>query len=250
MAMNSEDPVPASCERAGSCFRTAVSVLARWRSRRCLAAPALARQASLHLRGSITSSICSWPADRASWNCSITSRSCRSGMRKPTPDSFLNGKRFAFMDTFSKEKPKLLGTRREFKQYGKSGHLGFRSAAEHRVGCRRYRCGPWRFHRELQSRPGEAVHQYRIGAARTSEHGLVDQLRHRQRLEGSARLCGSAVGPSRASRRRGAMVQRLPADVRTRAFHSARLATRFSICRTRGVSTRPNSVRRWTRSPT
>ena len=26
------------------------------------------------------------------------------------------------MDTFSKEKPKLLGTRREFKQYGKSGH--------------------------------------------------------------------------------------------------------------------------------
>jgi hypothetical protein len=40
---------------------------------------------------------------------------------KPTPDSFLKGKRFAFMDTFSKETPKLLGTRREFKQYGKSG---------------------------------------------------------------------------------------------------------------------------------
>ena len=40
---------------------------------------------------------------------------------KPTPDSFLNGKRFAFMDTFSKEKPKLLGTRREFNRYGKSG---------------------------------------------------------------------------------------------------------------------------------
>jgi len=40
---------------------------------------------------------------------------------KPTPDSFLKGKRFAFMDTFSKETPKLLGTRREFKQYGQSG---------------------------------------------------------------------------------------------------------------------------------
>src|SRR5919112_4064219 len=40
---------------------------------------------------------------------------------KPTPDSYLKGKRFAFMDTFSKETPKLLGTRREFKQYGKSG---------------------------------------------------------------------------------------------------------------------------------
>ncbi|HZO53365.1 MAG TPA: DUF1501 domain-containing protein [Bryobacteraceae bacterium] len=40
---------------------------------------------------------------------------------KPTPDYFLKGKRFAFMDTFSKETPKLLGTRRKFQQYGKSG---------------------------------------------------------------------------------------------------------------------------------
>ena len=40
---------------------------------------------------------------------------------KATPDSYLKGKRFAFMDTFSKETPKLLGSRREFKQYGKSG---------------------------------------------------------------------------------------------------------------------------------
>ena len=40
---------------------------------------------------------------------------------KPTPESYLKGKRFAFMDTFSKETPKLLGTRREFKQHGKSG---------------------------------------------------------------------------------------------------------------------------------
>jgi len=37
------------------------------------------------------------------------------------PDSFLNGKRFAFMDTFTKEKPKLLGTTRKFAQYGQSG---------------------------------------------------------------------------------------------------------------------------------
>ncbi len=40
---------------------------------------------------------------------------------KPIPDSFTVGKRFAFMDTFSKEKPKLLGTQRKFKQHGKSG---------------------------------------------------------------------------------------------------------------------------------
>src|SRR5580692_11053816 len=37
------------------------------------------------------------------------------------PDSLMAGKRFAFMDTFTKEKPKLLGTRRTFKQHGQSG---------------------------------------------------------------------------------------------------------------------------------
>jgi len=37
------------------------------------------------------------------------------------PESILKGKRFAFMDTFTKEPPKLLGTRREFKRHGKSG---------------------------------------------------------------------------------------------------------------------------------
>jgi hypothetical protein len=37
------------------------------------------------------------------------------------PESLLKGKRFAFMDTFSKEPPKLLGSRREFRRHGKSG---------------------------------------------------------------------------------------------------------------------------------
>jgi hypothetical protein len=40
---------------------------------------------------------------------------------KVVPDSLMAGKRFAFMDTFTKEKPKLLGTRREFKQHGQGG---------------------------------------------------------------------------------------------------------------------------------
>jgi hypothetical protein len=40
---------------------------------------------------------------------------------KVAPDSLLKGKRFAFMDSFAKNPPKLLGSRREFKQYGKSG---------------------------------------------------------------------------------------------------------------------------------
>src|SRR5579859_2643935 len=40
---------------------------------------------------------------------------------QPVPDSLLAGKRFAFMDTFTKDKPKLLGTQRTFKQYGQGG---------------------------------------------------------------------------------------------------------------------------------
>src|SRR5580692_2821221 len=40
---------------------------------------------------------------------------------KPIPDEFIKGKRFAFMDTFSKEVPKLLATRRRFDRHGASG---------------------------------------------------------------------------------------------------------------------------------
>src|SRR6478672_4030277 len=36
------------------------------------------------------------------------------------PDSLMAGKRFAFMDTFTKERPKLLGTSHAFKQHGYS----------------------------------------------------------------------------------------------------------------------------------
>ena len=38
---------------------------------------------------------------------------------KPIPDSFIDGKRFAFMD--SSHRTNLLGSRRTFKQYGESG---------------------------------------------------------------------------------------------------------------------------------
>lgn len=40
---------------------------------------------------------------------------------KEIPQSFLEGKRFAFMESFSKQVPQLLGTRREFKRHGESG---------------------------------------------------------------------------------------------------------------------------------
>ena len=53
--------------------------------------------------------------------------------QKPTPDSFLAGKRFAFMDTFTKEKPKLLGTRRKFTRHGQSG-IWFSELVPHIAG--------------------------------------------------------------------------------------------------------------------
>jgi hypothetical protein len=40
---------------------------------------------------------------------------------QPIPDSFIKGRRFAFMDIFTKEHPKLLGTSRRFARHGKSG---------------------------------------------------------------------------------------------------------------------------------
>jgi hypothetical protein len=40
---------------------------------------------------------------------------------EPIPESFIRGKRFAFMDTFAKERPKLLATKRQFSQHGQSG---------------------------------------------------------------------------------------------------------------------------------
>ncbi len=40
---------------------------------------------------------------------------------KPIPQSFIENKRFAFMDSFAKEVPKLLAARRHFARHGKSG---------------------------------------------------------------------------------------------------------------------------------
>jgi hypothetical protein len=40
---------------------------------------------------------------------------------QPIPESFTRGKRFAFMDSFSKEPPKLLATKRAFSQHGRNG---------------------------------------------------------------------------------------------------------------------------------
>src|SRR4051794_10911716 len=40
---------------------------------------------------------------------------------QPIPEEFVKGKRFAFMDSFSKERPKLLGSKRKFARHGRAG---------------------------------------------------------------------------------------------------------------------------------
>src|SRR5579883_161642 len=40
---------------------------------------------------------------------------------QPIPDSFIQGRRFAFMDLFTKNHPRLLGTVRKFARHGDSG---------------------------------------------------------------------------------------------------------------------------------
>lgn len=40
---------------------------------------------------------------------------------KPIPESFIKNKRFAFMSSFTKNRPKLLGTRRKFERHGQRG---------------------------------------------------------------------------------------------------------------------------------
>ena len=48
---------------------------------------------------------------------------------QPIPESFIEGKRFAFMDTFTKEPPKLLGTRAQVRPARPVGGLGLRVPA-------------------------------------------------------------------------------------------------------------------------
>src|SRR5207249_10433248 len=40
---------------------------------------------------------------------------------QPIPESFIKNKRFAFMDLFTKQVPKLLGTKRRFARHGQCG---------------------------------------------------------------------------------------------------------------------------------
>ena len=64
-----------------------------------------------------TSSSCSWPAPRATWSCSTTSRSSPSSTARLPPPELLEGYRAAFINPNSK----LLGPKFPFAKHGESG---------------------------------------------------------------------------------------------------------------------------------
>ncbi len=131
---------------------------------------------------------------------------------QPTPMEILKGKRFAFMDTFSKETPKLLGTRRTFKQYGQSGqwfsdlvpHIG--SIADdltvlHGVSTENFNHGPAKLFTNTGSfRPGRpsmgAWITYGIGSESRDLPGFVVLQSGPRGPRGGAQLWGSGFLPT------------------------------------------------------
>ena len=118
---------------------------------------------------------------------------------QPIPDSFIKGKRFAFMDTFTKERAEAPGHDAQVRPARRVGRVGLGVPAAHRRGRRRPRRRPLGGDRRLQPRPGQAVRQHRLAAVRPAEHGGVGHLRHRQRV---ATTCpaSSCCSPARAAR--------------------------------------------------
>ena len=98
----------------------------------------------------------------------LQARSSRSISGQPIPDSFIQGRRFAFMDIFTKEQPKLLGTVRKFAQARPVGGVGLGALAAPGRGGRRPGVRPVGGDRRLQPRAGQAVRQHR---ARRSSAG-------------------------------------------------------------------------------
>ena len=144
---------------------------------------------------------------------------------QPIPDSFIQGRRFAFMDIFTKEHPKLLGTVRKFAQYGQSGAWVSALLPRHGRGGRRPDVRQIGGDRRLQPRSGQAVRQHRLIAVRPAQHGLVGHLRDRQRVGRPARLRRLAIRPARAAGRGGQLGERLsPLDLPGRAAPRRRRA--------------------------
>ena len=128
------------------------------------------------------SSSCSWPAAQASSNCSTTSQSLNDLHGKPIPDEFIKGKRFAFMDTFSKERPKILGTSASSPGTARAAP-GSPSACPTPPASSMTLPSSGHGHRCLQPCPGQALRQHRLAAVWPAEHGRLGDLRHRQRVQ-------------------------------------------------------------------
>ena len=123
---------------------------------------------------------------------------------KPIPDSFIDGKRFAFMDSFAKKVPQLLGTRRKFARHGRAGR-GSRECLPHTAKIVDDIAVVRSVHDErLQPRPGEAVHEHRLAQFGRPSMGAWVDLRPRQSSAGPAGLRRPAVRPARPARRRAA----------------------------------------------
>ena len=82
-----------------------------------------------------------------------TSRRCKSTTTRPVPDSLMAGKRFAFMDSFTKDKPKLLGTTPYIQAIWPERRLGIGVAAAYRQYLRRDRLPEGRRRREFNPAP-------------------------------------------------------------------------------------------------
>ena len=131
---------------------------------------------------------------------------------QPIPESFVKGKRFAFMDTFAKNRPKLLGTQAQVRSPRQKRSVGLRMPAALHEDRRRVRVRSHGRDERLQPRAGQGVLQHRLAAIRPAEHGGVGDLRHRQRIDRPARLRRPAVRPTRSARRGRSLVERLSAD--------------------------------------
>ena len=130
------------------------------------------------------------------------------------PQSYLEGKRFAFL----KGTEKLLGSSRKFERYGQCGQELSDLLPYHRTIVDDVCWLHGTDHGRVQSRAGQAVHEHRFPATGPAQHGLLGHLRTGQRIAQSAGVRRAAVRAPRAARRAGTVVQRLSAhDLSRRA---------------------------------
>ena len=115
---------------------------------------------------------------------------------KACPDEFLKGRRFAFTSGV----PKLMGTPRQFAQYGKGRHLDVRCHPQLAEGRRRFVRHQIAEHRSVQSHPGGIAAVYRFAALRAAFAWVPGSPmgwgRENENLPGFVVLISSGVQPS------------------------------------------------------